>query len=135
MLVAPQGLKNVLPVEDSFSNKEMRRLSRIRAHQSTNETQVCEGQKQSQLLSTTSPLWFWRRIRLVVHILDKFLYFLCCGTSCFKNDFHHNVKRNCFSFQPVFPHFFRYIGWPESPETNIVTSRDSVSHLISPAFR
>jgi len=103
--VAPQALTSMLPVEDSFSNKEMRTFSRIRAHQSTNETQVCEGQKQSQLLSTTSPLWFWRRIRLVVHILDKFLYFLCCGTSCFKNDFHHNVKRTCFIFQPIFPHF------------------------------
>jgi len=43
-------------------------------------TQVCEGEKQSQLLSTTSPLWFWRRIRLVVHFRDKFLSFLCCGT-------------------------------------------------------
>jgi len=26
MLVAPQALKSVLPVEDSFSNKEMRTL-------------------------------------------------------------------------------------------------------------
>jgi len=38
MLVAPQELKNVLPVEDSFSNKEMRTFSRIRAHQSKSET-------------------------------------------------------------------------------------------------
>ena len=49
-------------------------------------TQACEGEKQSQLLSTTSLLWFWRRIRLVVHFRDKFLSFMCCGT-CFKNDF------------------------------------------------
>jgi len=55
MLVDPQALKSVLPVEDSFSNKEMRTFRRIRAHQSTNETQVCEGQKQSQLLSITPP--------------------------------------------------------------------------------
>jgi len=38
MLVAPQALKSVLPVADSFSNKEMRAFSRIRAHQSTSET-------------------------------------------------------------------------------------------------
>jgi len=38
MLVAPQALKNVLPVENSFSNKEMRTFSRIRAHQSASET-------------------------------------------------------------------------------------------------
>jgi len=38
MLVAPQALKSVLPVEDSFSNQKMRTFSRIRAHQSTSET-------------------------------------------------------------------------------------------------
>ena len=38
MLVDPQALKSVLPVEDSFSNTEMRTFSRIRAHQSTCET-------------------------------------------------------------------------------------------------
>jgi len=105
MLVAPQALKSVLPVEDTFSDKEMLSFSRIRVHQSTSETQVCEAQKQSQLLSTTSPLWLWQRIRLVTHIPDKFLSFLCCGTSCFKNDFITVSKRTCFIFQPIFPHF------------------------------
>jgi len=38
MLAAPQALKSVLPVADSFSDKEMRTFSRIRAHQSTSET-------------------------------------------------------------------------------------------------
>jgi len=38
MLVVPQALKSMLPVEDSFSNKEMRTFSRIRAHQFTRET-------------------------------------------------------------------------------------------------
>jgi len=37
MLVAPQALKSVLPVKESFSNKEMRIFSRIRPHQSTSE--------------------------------------------------------------------------------------------------
>jgi len=36
--VAPQALKSVLPVVDSFSDKEMRTLNHIRAHQSTSET-------------------------------------------------------------------------------------------------
>ena len=66
-------------------------------------TQVCEGEKQSQLLSTTSSLWFWRRISLVVHFRDKFLPFLCCGTSCFKNDFSLQCqKRTCLIFQQIF---------------------------------
>jgi len=34
MLVAPQALTSLLPVEDSFSDKETRTFSRIRAHQS-----------------------------------------------------------------------------------------------------
>jgi len=38
MLVTPQALKSVLPVKDSFSDKEMRTFSRIRAHQSTSDT-------------------------------------------------------------------------------------------------
>jgi len=32
------SVQDVLPVEDSFSNKEMRTFSRIRAHQSISET-------------------------------------------------------------------------------------------------
>jgi len=38
MLVAPQMLKSVIPVEDSFFNKEMRTFSRVRTHQYTSET-------------------------------------------------------------------------------------------------
>jgi len=38
MLVASQALKSVLPVADSFSDKEMRTFSRISAHESTRET-------------------------------------------------------------------------------------------------
>jgi len=35
LLVAPRAFKSVLPVQDSLSNKEMRRfISRINAHQS-----------------------------------------------------------------------------------------------------
>ena len=98
--MAPQALKSVLPVEDSFSNKEMHTFSRIRgsAHiilQVKYLTQVCERGKQSLLLSTTSPLWFWRRIRLVVHFSDKFL---CCGTSCFKNDISSQRQKEPFSY-------------------------------------
>ena len=82
-------LLSVPPIADSFSSKEMRTFSLIHAHQSIRETinTVCEGEKQSQLLSTTSALWFWRRIRFAVHFRDEFLSFLCCGKSCFKNNF------------------------------------------------
>jgi len=54
MLVPSQALKSVLRVKGSFSNKEMHTFSRIRAHslQVKHLTQVCEGEKQSQLVST-----------------------------------------------------------------------------------
>jgi len=83
-------------------------------------TQVCEGEKRSQLLSSTSPLWSW--ITLVVHFRDKFLSFLCYETSCFKND----VSSQCQK-EPI--------GWPEGPETHIVASSDSVSHVIYRVYR
>jgi len=78
MLVAPQALKSMLPIEDSFSNKEMRTFNRIHTHQSTSETFNTSlwRTKTSKLLSITSPLWFWQRIRLVVHFHVKFLSFL-----------------------------------------------------------
>jgi len=57
-------------------------------------TQVCEGEKQSQLLSTTSPLRFWRRIRLGVHFRDKLL---CRGT-CLKNDFSSQCQKQPVSY-------------------------------------
>jgi len=44
-------------------------------------------------------------------------------------------KRTCFIFQPIFPHFFQYIGWPEGLEIDIVASSDSASHLIYRVFR
>jgi len=67
-------------------------------------TQVCEGKKQSQLLSTTSPLWFWRRIRLVAHFRDVFLSFLCRGTSCLKNAFSSQCQKEPVSY---FNQYFR----------------------------
>jgi len=49
--------------------------------------------------------------------------------------FHYNVKKNLFHILTNIPAFFRYIGWPEGPETNIVASSDSVSHPIYRVFR
>jgi len=139
MLVAAQALKSVLPVEDSFSNKKMRTFSRIRAHQSTSETfrltQVCEGEKQSQLPSTTSPLWCWRQIKLVIHFREKFLSLLRYGTSCSRNDFSSQCQKEPVSYSTNMPAFFRYTGLPEGPETDIIASSDSVSHLIYRVFR
>jgi len=47
-----------------------------------------------------------------------------------KMTFHHNPKKNLFHISTNIPVFFRYFGWPEDPETDIVASSDSVSHLI-----
>ena len=91
---------------------------------------VCEGKKQTQLLSTASMLWFWRWKRLMVHFRDKFLFFLCCGTSWFKNNFcfHHHVTENLFHFSTNIPAFLT-VRW--LTRDNIIASSDSVSHLIS----
>ena len=76
-------------------------------------TQVCKGEKQSQLLSTTSPLWFWRQIRLVVHFFDKILSFLCFGTSCFTNDFSSQCQKEPVSHFNQCSHiFFRLARGP-----------------------
>jgi len=49
--------------------------------------------------------------------------------------FHHNVKKSLFRISANVPAFFRYTDWPEGPETDIVASSDSVSHLIYRVFR
>jgi len=41
--------------------------------------------------------------------------------------FHHNVKKNLFHISTNIPAFFRYIGWPEGSETDIVASTASIS--------
>jgi len=46
----------------------------------------------------------------VVHFRDEFLSFLCCGTSWFKNNFHHSVKQNVFNFSTNIPAFFGNIA-------------------------
>jgi len=53
----------------------------------------------------------------------------------FKDDLHHNVKKNLFHISTNIPAFFRYIGWPEGPEIDMIASSDSVSHLIHRVFR
>ena len=53
------------------------------------------------------------------------LSFLCCGTSCFKNDFSSQCQKEPVSYFNQYPAFFLYIGWPEGPETDIVDSSDS----------
>ena len=58
----------------------------------------------SQLLSTTSPLWFWRRIKLAVHFHDEFLSFLCCEKNG-QNNFSSQYHREPVIFQPIFLHF------------------------------
>ena len=103
MLATPQRLKSMLPVEHSFLIRKCAHLV-VSAHislQVKHLAKVCEREKQGQLLWTTSPLWFWPPIRLEVHFCDKFLSFLCCGTSCFKNDFSSQcLKEPVSHFNP-----------------------------------
>jgi len=54
---------------------------------------------------------------LVVHFRDKFLCFWFCGASCFKNEFSSQCQKEPVSYANQYSRIFRYIGWPESPET------------------
>jgi len=130
MLVAPQELKNVLPVEDSFSNKEMRTFSRIRAHQSKSET-------FNTLLWTrkTKPAPV-NCFTLVVLATSKAGSTFPWQVSVFsvvehhvlETTFHHLVKKNPFHISTNIPALFRYISWPEGIETDIIATSDNGSH-------
>ena len=104
MLVAPQALKSVLRVEHSFSNKEMRTFSRIRAHQSTRET------------FNTS---LWRRKTKSASVNYFAIVILATNKTCgtfpwqvsvfsmlwnimFWKTFHHNVKEPVFYLNQYF---------------------------------
>ena len=107
LLVEPQALKSLFSVEYVFLIRKCPHLV-VSAHVSLQVlrlTHVCEGEKQSQLLSTTSPRWFWRMAanKTVVHSRNMFLSILRCGTSYFKKWFFITVsKRTCY------PYFNKY---------------------------
>jgi len=94
-------------------------------------TQACEGEKQSQLLSITSPLWFWRRLKLVIHFCDKFLSFLCCGISCFKNNFSSQCQKNLFHISTNIPAFVRYISCPELRLPDVLERQELSLNFLS----
>ena len=86
-----------------FLIRKCAHCSRIRAHQSKSETfNTCLSRRKTKPASVKYCVWFWRWIRLVIHFRDKFLYFLYCGTSCFKNDFSLQCQK-----EPV-SHFNQY---------------------------
>jgi len=130
MPVAPQALKSVIPVEDSFSNKEMRSFSRIRAHQSTSLWRT-EAKRASVnyfaivVLATNKTCSTYPWQVSVFSVVEHHVL---------KMTFHHNFKKNLFHISTNITAFSRYIGWPRGPETDIVASSDSVSHLIYRAF-
>ena len=57
---------------------------------------------------------------------DKFLCFLCCGTSCFKNDFSSQCQKEPFSYFNRYYRIFAVYWLTRGPETDIVASSDSV---------
>jgi len=95
-------------------------------------TQVCEGEKQSHLVSTILRhcgsgdeygLWYFSA--------TNFCLFCVVGHHVLKMTFHHNVKKNLFHISTNISAFLRYTGWPEGPETDSVAS----SHPIYRVFR
>ena len=110
MLVVPQALKSVLPVEDSFSNEEMRTFSRIRAHQYTSETFTTSLWRKK---TKPASLNYFAIVVLATNTTCgtfpwEVSVFLCCGTSCSKNDFSSQCQK-----EPVwyFNQYFRiFVG-------------------------
>jgi len=107
MLVAPQMLKSVIPVEDSFFNKEMRTFSRVRTHQYTSETFNTGLWRINTIPASTSP-------RIVVLATNKTcgafpwqvsVFYVLWNIMFSKGLFITMSKRTCFKFQPIFPHF------------------------------
>jgi len=108
MLEAPQAIKSVLPVEDSFSNKEMLTFSHIGSHQSTSETfNTSLWRKKTKQASVN-------HFAIVVLATNKTCVTFLWQVSVFsvlwsitfqKCLFIAMSKRTCFIFQPIFPHF------------------------------
>jgi len=119
MLVAPQVLKSVLPVEDFFSKKEMRTFSRIRAHYVVYKGNIYTSLRRRKTKPASVKYFaivFWRRMRLVVHFRDKFLSFLCCGTSRFKNDFSSQCQKEPVSYFNQYSHIFQVYCLARGPK-------------------
>ena len=108
MLVAPQALKRVLPVEDSFSNKEMRTFSRIGAHQSASETFNTSLWKKKT--KPASVKYFAIMVLATNKTCGTFLWQVSVFSVLWNIMFSKWLfitmsKRTCFIFQPIFPHF------------------------------
>jgi len=98
MLVAPQALKSVLPVTDSFSNKEMRTFSRIRAHQSTSKRINTSLWRRKTKPASVTYFAVLATNKTCGTFRDKFLSFLCCGASCFKKYVSSRCRKEPVSY-------------------------------------
>jgi len=108
MLVTPQALKSVLPVKDSFSDKEMRTFSRIRAHQSTSDTfNTLLLRKKTKPASVN---YFAIVVLATTKTGGTFPWQVSVFSALWNTMFQKRLfitmsERICFIFQPVFPHF------------------------------
>ena len=137
ILVAPQALKCVLPVADSFSNKKMRTFSRIGAHQSTSE--AFNTSLWSRKAKPASVNYFAIVVLAINKTCGTFpqevsVFFMLWNIMFLKWIFITMSKRTCIIFQQIFPHFFRVYWLARGPETDIVASSDSVTHHIYRVF-
>jgi len=88
LLVAPQALKSVLPVVDSFSDKEMRILNHIRAHQSTSETFNTSLWRRKTKPASVNYFWY----------ISVGSFCLSCVVECCKNDFSSQSQKEPVSY-------------------------------------
>jgi len=137
MLVATQAIESVLPVEDSVSKKQAHLV--VSGHISLQVkylTQVCEGEKQSQLLSIYSPLGFWRRIKHMRFIsVTGFCSFRVVEHHVLKMTFHHNVQKNLFHISTNVPAFCSGILVGQRAQNRYCCPSANVSHFICRVFR
>ena len=109
MLVAPQALKNVLPVADSLCNQELRTFCRIGAHQSASETFDTRLWRRKTMLASVN------YFDIVALATNKTCGAFPWQVSVFsvwwlehhvsKMTFHHNIKKNLFYISTNIPAF------------------------------
>jgi len=141
MLVAPQGPRVCFQAKIPFLIRQCAHLV-VSAHISLQVKNKFVQEKKCQRLSTTSPLWFWRRIRLVVgYISVTGFCFLCViEHHVLKLTFHRNVKKNLFHISTNNSRIFsgilasQRVQRPISLPPVIVSAISSIVHFDDPSW-
>ena len=133
MPVAPQALKSVFPIEDSFSNKEMRTFSRIGAYQSTSYTFNTSLWRRKTKPASVN--YFAITVLATNKTGSRFPWqvstFSVLWNIMFEKWLYHNAKKNLFHISTNIPTFFPVYWlarWP-SDQFRCLQWKRQPSHL------